>query len=135
MRAGASGEDAARGATPDPTVPANLTGISDWGPYPLNTVSRNSFRGPGYWNLDLQVSKVFPIRERVNLEFRAQGFNIANHHNLYLQESLFDVFANSVTDANGNVFPQVNASKGGIGNNSGANDERRFGQFSLTLNF
>jgi hypothetical protein len=110
-------------------------GISDWGPWPLNMSSRNSFRGPGYWNFDCAVSKTFPIHERVNLEFRAEGFNIVNHHNLFLQEGTFDVAANSITDAAGDVFPQVVASKGGIGNNSGANDERRFGQFALKLNF
>jgi hypothetical protein len=113
----------------------NLLGISDWGPWPNNMTARNSFRGPGYWNLDLQVSKTFPIHERVNLEFRAEGFNILNHRNLFLQEALNDVSSNSVTDAAGDVFPQVVASKGGIGNNGGANDERRFGQFSLKFNF
>jgi hypothetical protein len=110
-------------------------GISDWGPWPSNMIQRNSFRGPGYWNFDLQVSKTFPIHERVNLEFRAEGFNIFNHHNLFLQQGLFDVSSNSVTDAAGNLLPQVVASKGGIGNNGGANDERRFGQFALRLNF
>jgi hypothetical protein len=29
----------------------------------------------------------------------------------------------------------ITASKGGIGNNNGANDERRFGQFALKINF
>ncbi len=113
----------------------NLLGVSDWGPWPSNMVSRNSFRGPGLWNLDLSVSKTFPIHERMNLEFRAEGFNIFNHHNLFLQEGLNDVSSNSITDASGNVFPQVVASKGGIGNNGGANDERRFGQFALKFNF
>jgi hypothetical protein len=122
----------------DPTTPDTAdypNGISDWGPWPTTMAARNSFRGPGYWNLDMQVSKVFPIHERVNLEFRAEGFNIFNHHNLFLQEGLNDVFSNSIVDANGNVFPQIVASKGGIGNNGGANDERRFGQFSLKVNF
>jgi hypothetical protein len=113
----------------------NLLGISDWGPWPTNMSARNSFRGPGYWNLDLQVSKTFPIHERVNMEFRAEGFNIFNHHNLYLQEALNDVSSNSITDAAGDMLPQVEASKGGIGNNGGANDERRFGQFSLKVIF
>jgi len=98
--------------------------------------ARNSFRGPGYWNFDCAVAKTFPIHERVNLEFRAEGFNIFNHHNLFLQEGTFDAAANvSAPDASGNVYPQVQASKGGIGNNSGANDERRFGQFALKVNF
>ena len=81
------------------------------------------------------MSKTFPIHEQVNLEFRAEGFNIFNHHNLFLQEALNDVFSNSIVDSSGFALPQVIASKGGIGNNGGANDERRFGQFALRLNF
>ncbi len=104
-------------------------GISDWGPYPSTMTARNSFRGPGMWNLDAVLSKTFPIHERMNLEFRAEGFNIFNHHNLFLQEALSDVFNYSPGP------PQVVASKGGIGNAGGANDERRFGQFALKLNF
>lgn len=122
----------------DPTKPdlANYPdGIADWGPWPLNMASRNAFRGPGLWNLDLAVSKAFPIHESVNVELRAEGFNILNHHNLFLQESLNDVASNSITDASGNVIPQIVGSKGGIGNNGGANDERRFGQFALKINF
>ncbi len=123
---------------PDPTKPDLCdypNGISDWGPFPNNMAARNSFRGPGYWNLDMQVSKTFPIRESMKLQFSAQGFNIFNHHNLFLQEALNDVSSNSVVDASGNVFPQIVGSKGGIGNNGGANDERRFGQFSLKFIF
>jgi hypothetical protein len=113
----------------------DLLEVSDWGPWPSNMTSRNSFRGPGIWTFDCSVSKVFPIHERVNLEFRAEGFNIFNHHNLFLQEGLNDVANSKLTDADGNVIPQIQASKGGIGNNGGANDERRFGQFALKLNF
>jgi outer membrane receptor protein involved in Fe transport len=113
----------------------NLLGISDWGPWPNNMVARNAFRGPGLWNLDMALSKTFPIHESFNVEFRAEGFNIFNHHNLFLQEGLNDVSSNSITDAAGDVFPQIIASKGGIGNNGGANDERRFGQFALKINF
>jgi len=97
---------------------------------------RNSFRGPGMWNLDMVVSKSFPIRENVNLEFRAEGFNVFNHHNLYVQQALNDVASSSAdVDPAGNPVPQIIGSKGGIGNNGGANDERRFGQFALKINF
>jgi hypothetical protein len=108
-----------------------LLGASDWGPYPATMTARNSFRGPGAWNLDLAVSKTFPIREHVNLEFRAEGFDIFNHHNLYIQGASNDV-ANYTPDG---LNPEIIASKGGIGFNNGANDERRFGQFALRLNF
>jgi hypothetical protein len=117
----------------DPGYP---NGISDWGPWPQNMTGRNSFRGPGFWNLDLSVAKRFPIRERTNLEFRAEGFDVLNHHNLFLQEATNDVSSNSVgTDSMGNNIPAILASKGGIGNNGGANDERRFLQFALKINF
>ncbi|HVJ08688.1 MAG TPA: TonB-dependent receptor [Acidisarcina sp.] len=109
-----------------------LLGISDWGPWPATMTSRNAFRGPGGWNFDMSLSKTFPIHESVNLEFRAEGFNLLNHHNLYLQEALNDA-SSTVDPVTGQ--PQIIGSKGGIGNNSGANDERRFGQFALKLNF
>jgi Carboxypeptidase regulatory-like domain len=117
-------------SNPNLVIPGFPDGISDWGPYPANMTARNSFRGPGAWNLDAAVSKTFPIHERMNLVFRAEGFDVFNHHNLYIQESLDDV-ANT---GYGVPLP-ITASKGGIGNNGGANDERRFGQFSLAINF
>ena len=41
-------------------------------------------------------------------------------------------FVDPTTDL---MYPQGIASKGGIGNNGGANDERRFGQFGLKFDF
>ncbi len=59
---------------PSSFAPLNSTlGISDFGPYPSNMTGRNSFRGPGAWNYDMAVDKQFPLRERMNLEFRAEG--------------------------------------------------------------
>jgi len=105
---------------------AALGGISDWGPWPSNMTRRNSFRGPGYWDYDMDVSKTFPIHESLNIEFRAEAFNLLNHHNLYLLEGNNDVAAENGV---------IQAAKGGIGNNGGANDERRFGQLALKINF
>ena len=34
--------------------------------------------GPIFWNLDGTVSKTFPIRERYNLEFRFEAYNLTN---------------------------------------------------------
>lgn len=117
-------------SNPNLAIPDFPGGISDWGPYPLTMTSRNMFRGPGAWNLDAALSKTFPIHEHLNLQFRAEGFDVFNHHNLYIQESLDDV-----ANVGYGVPAPITASKGGIGNNGGANDERRFGQFSLALNF
>ncbi|QNI34051.1 carboxypeptidase regulatory-like domain-containing protein [Alloacidobacterium dinghuense] len=111
-----------------PVDPADYpNGFSDWGPWPATMTARNAFRGPGAWNLDASVQKTFPITERFNLVFRAEGFDVFNHHNLYIQEGL-----NDIGNHNGGT---IIASKGGIGNNGGANDERRFGQFSLAVKF
>lgn len=103
-------------------------GISDWGPWPAAMTARNSFRGPGAWSFDASLSKTFPIHEQINFEFRAEGFNLLNHHNLYIQGSGNDFAASSGA---------IIGSKGGIGAGTpaGANDERRFGQFALKINF
>ncbi len=104
-------------------------GISDWGPFPATMSARNAFRGPGLWGFDAFVSKTFPIHERLNVELRAEGFNILNHHDLFIQGGLNDV------NNYGPTADVITASKGGIQNNNGANDERRFGQFAAKINF
>jgi hypothetical protein len=90
--------------------------------------TRNAFRGPGAWNVDLAASKSFALKEGVTLEFRAEGFDILNHHNLYVIDA-----NNDVANYGFNQNIPVQAKKGGV--NGGANDERRFGQFALKLNF
>jgi len=42
-------------------------------------VGRNALRGPGYFGFDLQLSRVFAIKERYKLQIRAEAFNILNH--------------------------------------------------------
>ena len=101
----------------------NLLGYSDWGYAPATETARNSFRGPGAWNVDAAVSKTFPIHESLNLELRAEGFDVFNHHNLYILGG-----NNDVNGSSGVIFAQ----KGGIG---GTTDERRFGQFAAKINF
>lgn len=106
-----------------------LLGESDLGPYPTTMTARNAFRGPGAYNLNLSVSKTLPIHERLNLELRAEAFDLTNHHNLYIQNSQLDAFNYP------GVSPQIIASKGGVGANGGANDERRFIQLAGKINF
>ena len=43
--------------------------------------ARNTFRGPGYTNLDLGLFKNFSLTERFKLQFRAEFFNALNHAN------------------------------------------------------
>ncbi len=44
----------------------------------IGTSSRNPVRGPGLQNADLMIGKTFRISERLNLEFRAEAFNVSN---------------------------------------------------------
>jgi hypothetical protein len=118
-------------------APANLgpfnsaLGISDFGPFPKNMSGRNIFRGPGAWNDDLAIAKAFRITERFSMEFRAEGFNVFNHHNFYVNAE--DNYYTAPTT----VGLKIMEEKGGLGNEAlgGNKDERRFGQFSLRLLF
>jgi len=42
---------------------------------------RNIFTGPSYWNVDLGITKQFNVTERIDLQFRAEMFNVFNHPN------------------------------------------------------
>jgi hypothetical protein len=39
---------------------------------------RNILRGPGVFNTDLTLARTFPIKERVNLQFRSEWYNMPN---------------------------------------------------------
>jgi hypothetical protein len=41
----------------------------------------NPFYGPGLVNLDSALAKAFPIRERLNFQFRLDAYNTFNHVN------------------------------------------------------
>jgi hypothetical protein len=47
-------------------------------PSGFGDVPRNFLRGPGVWQVDSAMSKAFPIRERAEVQFRAEVFNILN---------------------------------------------------------
>jgi hypothetical protein len=57
------------GKAPIPGTCANLLGNG----------GRNEIYGPGFWNLDFSLFKNNQIGERLNLQFRAEIFNIFNH--------------------------------------------------------
>ena len=47
----------------------------------FGNVGKNTVIGPGMANLDLVLAKQTKIGERLNLQFRAEAFNILNHSN------------------------------------------------------
>ncbi len=117
-----------------------INGVSDFGictngvapcVYPSNMTRRNAFRGPGAWTFDMALSKSIKVTERVGMEFRAEGFNLLNHHNLYING--YDADAALVGSSSGVV---LDAKKGGLAALTGfPTDERRFGQFAVKILF
>lgn len=56
----------------------NKAAFTAAGQYAIGNSSRNPVRGPGLQNADLMIGKTFRLTERLNLEFRAEAFNISN---------------------------------------------------------
>jgi hypothetical protein len=51
---------------------------------------RNLLRGPGTWQIDMGLSKTFPIAERMQVEFRSEFYNIFNHPQLGQPQATFN---------------------------------------------
>ena len=73
--------------TRDPNLPSGQRSVSQWfntaafvqaPQFAIGNSSRNPVRGPGYRTADLMLGKTFPLKERMNLEFRAEVFNVSN---------------------------------------------------------
>ncbi|HEX3969643.1 MAG TPA: carboxypeptidase-like regulatory domain-containing protein [Edaphobacter sp.] len=61
-----------------PTGATPLT-CSSYGTY--GNIGRNSFRGVPSYQFDAQISRIFPIYERLNMTLRLEAFNLLNHPN------------------------------------------------------
>ncbi|MBV9294719.1 MAG: hypothetical protein JO145_04035, partial [Acidobacteriaceae bacterium] len=42
-------------------------------------MGRDTIEGPGAWNLDTALSRIFRVTERQQMDFRAEAFNVLNH--------------------------------------------------------
>jgi hypothetical protein len=89
----------------------------------VGNLGRNKLVGPGYVDTDFGVMKSTRINERVNLQFRAELFNIFNHPN-------FATPSGAVFSAG--VIPTANATANQITSIVG---NARQTQFSLKLIF
>jgi hypothetical protein len=88
-----------------PTRCVDATGAS-FGPYPdvptpptgcTGDLGRNAFTRPGYFDVDLRISRRFAINERWNVEVIGDGFNILNRFNVGDVNPLCDPTAGSPT--------------------------------------
>jgi hypothetical protein len=69
----------------------SITGTSIYGPFPAGMTERNSFRGPGNWNLDMALYKTFRVKEWATIQLRGEVYNVFNHANLYVAGSETDI--------------------------------------------
>ena len=77
----------------------------------FGTMQRNSIYGPGFWNLDFAITKDTRITERLNLQLRAEFFNIFNHPNFALPDFFITPgFADIGTPGSPQVVPDPSAS-------------------------
>ncbi len=113
-------------------------------PGTYGNLRRNALRGPNISQLDLTLSKKFPIRETVNAEFRAECYNILNSP-VYQAPGYNTVSGSQVklADATGVVQPGQAYTAAAAGGNFGAltqtvSNTVGFGtnrQFQLALRF
>ena len=99
------------------------------GPIGLEYGQRNLFRGPGAFYFEAGLAKTFPIipSRNINLNFRADAFNVFNH----------PVFASQGMNivANASNFGQITGTNAGTVQTGGGVDDARVAQFSLRLEF
>jgi Carboxypeptidase regulatory-like domain len=88
----------------------------------FGNAGRGQFRGPGFFNVDTSFFKRIPLKERLNLQFRTEVFNLLNHAN-------FDT-PNLIVFAGTDVSPTAGVLTGTSGSGNG-----RQIQFALRLEF
>jgi hypothetical protein len=83
------------------------------------SLGRDAFTGPGFFTIDLRISKRIPLGERWNMDLIADGFNLLNRTNIAAVNQLCDPSAGATCTA---------------GQPSAAYDARIF-QFALKLHW
>jgi len=105
---------------PSATPQANLPVLSAPCLGCVSNLGRNTFVGPGIFQTDMSLTKVFRLTERFNLKFDASAFNVFNRTNFEL--------------ATGGTANKNNIASGTFGIAGGVIGQRTM-QFGLKLNF
>jgi Carboxypeptidase regulatory-like domain/TonB-dependent Receptor Plug Domain len=77
-------------SAPDTIGYLNANAFSQPADGTFGNLGRNSIYGPHFWNVDFAVTKNTQIFERLNLQLRAEFFNIFNHPNFALPNFFVD---------------------------------------------
>jgi hypothetical protein len=89
--------------TPDPLFPGGKC------PSGFGDVPRNVLRGPGAWQLDLALARRIPVAKQLQVNFRAEVFNVFNHANYASPDGLI-----SAPDF-GKIYLPLNTTPVGLG--------------------
>jgi len=95
----------------------------------FGNVPRNSFRGPGYFDTDINVNKTFAIHEKYQLLFGAYLFNVLNHANFDLP------FNNVATGTFGQILSTVGPPTSAYGSFQGSAVSGRVIQTQIKFTF
>jgi hypothetical protein len=104
----------------------NTSAFVDNLPLTFGDAGRNIVVGPGYRNFDFSILKNMRFGERMNAQFRAEFFNIANHPSFALPSNI------SAAPNFGALFTTPDAAQNNVGLGSGG---PRLIQFALKLSF
>jgi hypothetical protein len=95
----------------------------------FGNLSRNAFRGPGYFDTDLNINKNFAIMEKYHFVIGANFYNILNHAN-------FDLPVNNVAAGNfGSIVSTVSPPSSPYGSFTGSAVSGRVIQGNLKFQF
>jgi len=86
----------------------------------IGNMGATNIEGPGNWQFDLALSRIFQVRETQRLEFRAEAFNVTNS----LIREIPTANESSFLTLNSNTFGQINSSR-----------DARIMQFALKYSF
>jgi hypothetical protein len=95
-------------------------------PLTFGNAGRNIVVGPGFHNFDFSVAKNTKVTENVNLQFRAEFFNVFNHPNFALPSNIL------AAPNFGTLFQTPDAAQNNVGLGSGG---PRLIQFAVKVNF
>jgi len=90
----------------------------------FGNTGRNTLRGPSFFNFDISLLKDTKITEQINLQFRAEFFNLTNHTNLGFPNN--NIFSGSGL---------INTATVGVITQSNVGSTPRQIQFALKLTF
>jgi len=65
-------------------------------PGTFGNMRRNILRTPGFYNWDASVTKLVKFNERLNMQLRAEFFNVLNHANFYASSATSRVASGTV---------------------------------------